>query len=200
MNSKRKCTGCKDRFSASEMISLPAGYFHSTQCAIEYAAKRTERARERQKKQTEANTRKEIKSRKEALKSKSQWMREAQSAVNKYIRIRDRDLGCISCGSHPEAKRGGSMDAGHYRSRGSAGHLRYNTFNIHAQCVRCNRYLSSNAVDYRIGLIKRIGIDRVIRLEQDWSSRKFTIEYLERIKRIFNKRSRHLAKLRGYDV
>ena len=86
------------------------------------------------------------------------------------------------------------MDAGHYRSRGSAGHLRYNVFNIHAQCVKCNRFGSGNAVDYRIELIKRIGLDRVERIENDNQYRKFTIDYLKRVKQIFNKRARYYEK------
>ena len=182
------------------MISLPAGYFCTIECSITYAQSRSKQQKERSNTKARVEERKSLRMRRSALKTKSQWTREAQSAVNKYIRVRDRDLGCISCGSFPEAKRGGTMDAGHYRSRGAAAHLRFNTWNISGQCVRCNRYLSGSAIDYRLGLIKRIGIERVEKLEQDHTTRRFTIEYLERIKQIFNKRSRHLAKLRGYDV
>lgn len=199
-NSKRKCCGCKEYHPVETMIKLPVGWFCRLQCSINYATKRSQKAQERQKKQSDTKARVIHKRRVKALKTKSQWIKEAQSAVNKYIRIRDTGLGCISCGSLPDNKRGGTMDAGHYRSRGAAPHLRFNTWNISAQCVKCNRFNSGSAVDYRLGLIERIGIERVEQLEQNNTSNRFTVEYLERIKKIFNKRARHLARLRGYDI
>jgi len=56
--------------------------------------------------------------------------------------------------------------------------------------VNCNRDLSGAVVDYRISLIRRIGIDRVEQLECDNSIRKFDIEYLKRIKFLFNKKAK----------
>jgi len=63
--------------------------------------------------------------------------------------------------------------------------------------VKCNRYNSGNAVDYRIRLIDKIGVDRVERLECDNAPKSFDIDYLKRLQKIFLKRSRHLKKLRG---
>lgn len=199
MNKLRLCTGCKTRHPVETMIKLPVGWFCRMQCSINYATRRTQRAQERQKKKIEADIKQDFKKRRKALKGRSQWMKEAQSAVNQYIRFRDSNVGCISCGNLPDAKRGGSIDAGHYRSRGAAPHLRFNVFNIHAQCVKCNRWNYGAAVDYRINLIKKIGLERVERLEQDHEVRKFSIEYLERIKRIFNKRAKIYKKLRGIE-
>ena len=62
--------------------------------------------------------------------------------------------------------------------------------NCHSQCVKCNRYLSGNVVEYRKGLIEKIGADRVLQLENDNSQLKFTIEYLKRVKKLFNYRKR----------
>lgn len=132
--------------------------------------------------------------RKEALKSAGDYTKEAQSAINKYVRIRDSKKPCVSCGCSLSVSYGGTTDCGHYRSRGSASHLRFNLFNMAAQCSRCNRYLSGNVVEYRIELIKRIGVERVERLEHNNEPRKFTIEYLKRIKKIFNKKARLYEK------
>ena len=133
----------------------------------------------------------ETKAVKESLKTASDYVKEAQAAFNAYIRVRDRNKPCISCGAaQGETVRGGKFDAGHYRSRGSAGHLRYNSLNCHSQCVKCNRYLSGNVVEYRKGLISRIGAERVEQLEIDNNPRKFTIEYLKRVKKLFNYRKR----------
>lgn len=127
--------------------------------------------------------RRDIKAAKERLKSRGEHMAEAQQAFNEFIRWRDRAAGhaCISSGAilNWEAN---SVDAGHYRSVGSAPHLRFNESNCHAQTKQDNRYLSGNAVDYRIGLIARIGLAAVEELEADQSTRKYTIDDLKAIK------------------
>ncbi|EPI8455071.1 recombination protein NinG, partial [Yersinia enterocolitica] len=92
--------------------------------------------------------------------------------------------------------RGGAVDASHYRSRGTASHLRFNVFNIHAGCVRCNREMSGNLIPFRRNLIIKIGIVRVDRLETDNAPRKFDIPYLQRVKAIFTRRAKHYEKLR----
>jgi hypothetical protein len=198
-NSRLKCTGCKERFPADSMRGFGSGKFHSIDCATTYAKSKQEAMRARQiakantdTKKAEKVVREKHRAAKESLKTAGSYIKEAQASVNKYIRLRDYGEPCISCGNSPAQKYGGTVDAGHYRSRGAAGHLRFNTFNIHGQCVKCNRYNSGNAVDYRLRLIVKIGIERVERLESDNSPRKFTIDYLKRVKKIFNKRARLL--------
>ncbi|EDN0929345.1 hypothetical protein CW085_23575, partial [Salmonella enterica subsp. enterica serovar Senftenberg] len=92
---------------------------------------------------------------------------------------------------------GSAIDASHYRSRGAASHLKFNVFNVHSACTRCNRQLSGNAVEYRIRLIRRIGLERVERLESDNAPRRFDIPYLKRIKSIFTRKARALEKRRA---
>lgn len=142
--------------------------------------------------------RKERREAKEKSKTRSDWQREAQAAFNKYIRARDSGKPCISCGVFEQGRHGGShFDCGHYRSTGAAPHMRYFTYNAAGQCVRCNRDLSGNAVEMRKGMVLRFGLDRVEQVEADDTARKYTIDDLKRIKRIFNKRARHVARLRG---
>lgn len=200
---KCKC-GCKKYQFREKVVKTPFGNFYNKEHAIKHAQdkfKRDKLRRLAKAKQSvvkkEKAFRVDLRARKEKLKSASDWNKEAQAAVNKYIRLRDRNKPCVSCGSSPSDNNlitGSRFDAGHYRSRGSASHLRFNLLNIHKQCVKCNRFNSGNAVDYRIELIRRIGIDNVNKLESDNEPRKFTIEYLERIKRIFNKRARFYEK------
>eukprot|EP00659_Diplonema_papillatum_P005157 gene5157-7891_t len=112
--------------------------------------------------------RKDIKVRKEKLKSRADHLREAQVAVNEYVRLRDAHLPCISCDSTPndnDLMTGSRWDAGHYRSVGACPELRFEPLNIHRQCVKCNRNLSGNAVEYRIRLVLRIGAEKVAWLE-----------------------------------
>jgi len=183
-NSKRKCKSCGERVRDYVVVNNSA--FCSVESAVKYAYANKHKGKDKKAKEQ----RKKDVIRKEKLKTVGDYVKEAQVAVNKYIRARDRHKACVSCGSMPDDKLGGAFDAGHYRSRGSASHLRFNLLNIHKQCVKCNRFKSGNAVDYRIELIKRIGLENVEKLEGDNKPKKFTIEYLKRLKKIFNKRSR----------
>ncbi|WP_338571557.1 recombination protein NinG [Pseudomonas canadensis] len=139
--------------------------------------------------------RKDIKVRKEKLKSRGDHMREAQQAFNAYIRARDQGAGhpCISSGK-PLDWSGNAVDAGHYRSVGSAPHLRFDERNCHAQSKQDNRFLSGNAVDYRIGLIARIGQEAVDALESDQSVRNYTVEQIKGIKAYYRAKTRELKR------
>lgn len=139
--------------------------------------------------------RREIKVRKEKLKSRGEHMREAQQAFNEYIRTRDQAAGhlCISSGK-PLDWSGNAVDAGHYRSVGSAPHLRFDERNCHAQSKQDNRFLSGNAVDYRIGLIARIGQEAVDALEADQSVRMYSVEQIKGIKAYYRAKTRELKR------
>lgn len=136
-----------------------------------------------------------LKARREKLKTKGDHLREAQQAFNAYIRERDRLAGhpCISSG-RPLDWNGNAVDAGHYRSTGAAPHLRFDENNCHAQSKHDNRYLSGNVADYRIGLIKRIGLEAVEALERDQSVRRYTIEDLQAIKALYRQKLKDLRR------
>jgi len=181
----RRCSLCRKKVEAESAVIGSLKAFCSMEHLIEFsrssAAKKIHRSAEK----------KVVKETKERLKTRSDRMRDAQAAFNRYIRARDRGKPCICCGrSQGDIKHGGAVDAGHYRSRGSAPGLKFNLFNCHSQLAYCNRYLSGNAVGYRAGLIERIGLERVERLEQDNSPRRFDAEYLDRVKRVFTKRAK----------
>lgn len=204
--SRRKCKVCGEYF-------VPK--FHDIRirwCCPEHGAILAMEEREKEKvkaaakrikeqKEAEKAGRKRRQEKRESLKSKSQWDKEAQSAFNSYIRIRDEGKECVSCGNPLLGKSnyltGSAIDASHYRSRGAASHLKFNVFNVHSACTRCNRQLSGNAVEYRIRLIERIGQERVERLESDNEPRRFDIPYLQRIKSIFTRKARALEKRRA---
>ncbi|TYF48634.1 hypothetical protein DJ490_24245 [Enterobacter hormaechei] len=177
---------------------------HGTILAMEEREKEKVKAaakRIKEQKEAEKAGRKRRKAKRESLKSKSEWDKEAQSAFNRYIRVRDEGKPCVSCGNPLLGKSnyltGSAIDASHYRSRGAASHLKFNVFNVHSACTRCNRQLSGNAVEYRIRLIERIGQERVDRLESDNEPRRFDIPYLQRIKSIFTRKARALEKRRA---
>lgn len=131
------------------------------------------------------------KEQKEKLKTAGDYIKEAQAAFNGYIRVRDLNKPCISCGCFQgDMVRGGNFDAGHYRSRGSASHLRFHTLNCAGQCKKCNRHLSGNVVEYRKNLLLKLGEKRLIQLENDNSIVRYTIPQLRRIKALFSRRMR----------
>ena len=184
--------------------------FCSPACGYALANHRTRQAAER-KRLREAR---ELKARRVAIKKPVEWAADAQKAFNSFIRIRDAGLDCPSCGaSEAEVERkqawkpGGAWDAGHFRSRGAAANLRYNTFNCHRQCKSCNggsgnwghtrNKAETITQAYRETLVRRIGLERVEALEQNNEPRTFDIDYLKRVKRIFARRARHYRKIRG---
>lgn len=119
----------------------------------------------------------------ERLKRRSEWIKEAQIAFNAFIRLRDAGKPCICCGKPlGEESPGGAYDCGHCRSVGSAPHLRFDERNAHAQRKQCNRYGAGRAVDYRIGLISRLGVGVVDELESDQSVKHYSIDDLKAIR------------------
>lgn len=137
--------------------------------------------------------RQQIKSRKEAIKTIPELLKEAQHAFNAYIRLRDCEKPCICCGrplGYGEV--GGAYDAGHYRSIGSAPHLRFDERNVHAQRKQCNRWGAGRAVDYRIGLIARLGLEAVEALEAENATHKWTREELIEIRATYKRKLKEI--------
>lgn len=183
----KTCSVCKTEFTPVRSLQKVCGPV----CALAHA-----KAKEsRQRKAIEKVERREIKVRKQRLKSRGDYRREAQQSFNAFIRERDRQAGypCISSG-RPLDWSGNQVDAGHYRSTGAAPHLRFDERNVHAQSKHDNRFLSGSAVDYRLGLIARIGLEAVESLEADQSVRKYTIDDLQQIKATYRAKLRALKK------
>jgi len=137
----------------------------------------------------------EIRRRKEALKTVPELLREAQQAFNTFVRARDQAAGhaCISSGRQLDWS-GNAVDAGHYRSTGAASHLRFNEDNCHAQSKHDNQYLAGNAIDYRIRLVERIGLERVEALEADNLVRKWTRAELIEIRDTYRAKAKAIKK------
>lgn len=155
---------------------LPISEFTSTRAKYCNSCKRVrelELAKERRSKQIDRLKNK--KSKKKVVKSIAQLKKHAQKVFNAWIRQRDGGRGCISCGK--EIKH-----AGHYVNQGSSGYLRYDESNVHGQCVYCNVWARGNLIEYRINLVKKIGLKEVERLEHDrHKTKKWQRDELEEI-------------------
>lgn len=160
-----------------------------------YEANR-EKLRAKAKKVDRANEKAQDKAKRESLKRLPELKKAAQVEFNKWVRTRDHDKPCISCGAPPPNLSGfhAGRDAGHYRSVGSAAHLRYTEDNCHSQCVHCNQFASGRVVEYRLGLLVRIGAARVEALETDNEPRKWTREELIAIRATYRDKRKALEK------
>ncbi|WP_236225618.1 recombination protein NinG [Pseudomonas pseudonitroreducens] len=134
--------------------------------------------------------RKELGKRREKLKSRADHLREAQQAFNEFIRLRDAQQPCISCGRHHD----GQYHAGHYRTVGANPELRFDEDNVHKQCAPCNNHKSGDIVNYRINLVAKIGAERVARLEGPHEPLKLGIEEIKALKAKYRALVREMKK------
>ena len=180
---RTRCPHCRGRLEAGQRIH--------TECIDGYAEAQAEKAARTEAKKARAAAkveRAETRRRKEAVKTIPDLIKEAQIAFNAFIRARDRDKPCICCGAPLGAGEvGGAFDCGHYRSTGSAPHLRFDERNAHAQRKVCNRWGAGRAVDYRIGLVARLGLEAVEALESDNRIHRWTREELIAIRDHYRK-------------
>ena len=180
----KRCKVCRKEFDPRLLMQTVC----SPACALSLA--QSKRAKEEKREQVKQ--RKADKAKRERMKTRGKWVAEAQAAFNEYIRLRDFGMPCICCG-RPTAGKPNSVDAGHYRSRGSAPHLRYDERNCHAQLKQCNRY-HFDVAGYRAGLIARIGEKAVLDLEADQTPRQYSIDDLKAIRDEYRKKAKELRK------
>ena len=181
---KKKCRHCREWFQPFNTLQRAC----SPDCALEVA--RADGQKEQRKATRQAR---------ERLKTRGDLVKEAQVAFNAFIRERDHGLPCISCGNTPnddDLITGSRWDAGHYRSVGSNPELRFCELQVARQCVRCNRHLSGNVVNFRIGLLDRIGAEALDWVEGKHEPKKYTAEELREIRDNYRKKTRRLAKER----
>jgi hypothetical protein len=186
----KSCRCCKAKF----MPVRPLQIVCSGTCGVLLTRSNREKESAKQARQERAQDR----VKRERMKSLSQLKAEAQREFNKFIRERDRQAGhpCISSG-RPLDWSGNGVDAGHYRSVGAASHLRFDERNCHAQSKHDNQFRSGNAVDYRIGLIARIGLESVEALEADNTPRRWTRDELRALKALYREKLKQLEATCG---
>ena len=183
----KKCRHCKAQFMPARPLQKVCGWQCAAVLALKDHAKRD--AKEAAKERAADRVKRE------AMKRLPDLIAETQRTFNAYIRERDRNQPCICCGKPLGAGDvGGAFDCGHYRSTGSASHLRFHEHNAHAQNKVCNRYGAGRAVDYRIGLIARIGREAVEALESDNTPRKWSRDELRELKSVYAAKLRALKE------
>lgn len=197
----RKCRrqSCRTALPTAKLSDKwQAKGFCNVDCMAGHGMDKAKTARERQdakqareSRAARAAERKQHRERKEAIKTRSEWMAAAQKVFNMFVRERDKDLPCICCNSWGEDENwlvGGKWDAGHFLGRGAFPELRFEELNCHKQLKSCNAGSSKYArkgrtvaASYRLNLINKIGLDKVEWLESHHEEKKYTIDDLKQI-------------------
>ena len=162
-----KCKECGSGFVQTRFAQIVC----SPICGINHSRKLNE-------KKIVAARKADTKERKEKIKTHKDWINDLQPIFNQFIRLRDQDKDCISCGPK---KQNVTFDAGHYRSVGAHPELRFNEYNVHKQCRKCNGYWGGNLIEYRKGLIQKIGVEKVEWLEGPHEPTKLSVEEIKEL-------------------
>lgn len=173
----KRCRTCKQPFEPFNTLQVCC----SAKCSIEWA-KLT--PAEKQAKHRRRLVVAEKRERRAALKSRKDWLKDAQAVFNAMIRERDHFKPCISCGDTK-----GPFDCGHYRGVGAYPELRFEPMNAAKQCrYKCNRgggYIRNEKLRervtaaFRVGLIERIGLRQVEWLESYHEPLRPSVEWLQ---------------------
>jgi len=150
---KRKCKVCGTQFQKTK----PLQYVCSIECSIQES-----RIKQEKKAKREWLEKKKVLS--EKMKTLSDYEKDAKKAFQAWVRKRDAELPCISCGKYNCADWAG----GHYFDAGVYSGLMFHEWNVNKQCnTYCNKFLSGNKPNYRIGLVNKIGLENVLWLEEN---------------------------------
>ena len=184
---QHKCKECSEyytKFRSTQQVC-------SVKCAMAMGKRKAEEKRKKLEKADRLEASRRMRERKEKLKSRSDWLKDLQRVFNEFIRLRDADLPCISCGCYHQ----GQWHAGHYRSVGACPELRFNEDNTHKQCSACNNHLSGNILEYRLGLIEKIGLERVEFLERkDHPPLKLSVEEIKDLIKAYKAKVKELKR------
>ena len=189
----KKCKVCKKEFN----LYLSTQKVCSTECAIIYARQEQSKKELKEKKEEERVWRKK---KAEINDTVPIWKKKAQGAFNEYIRLRDKDKPCVSCGKTENeittnSLRGGVWDCGHYRSVGANPELRFEPLNAHKQCKLCNSHKSGNHVEYRFGIARRLTNEQLEWLEGPHEPKRYRVPELKEITKKYRQKVAELKKM-----
>jgi len=183
----RRCKACREQFTPARQMQCAC----SPACAQAVVAEKNARQAKKAAVEDKRKTRAQL----EAIKPRSQWLRECQSIINKIVRIRDAGEPCVSCDRGPSW--GGQWHASHLRSVGASPATRFHLWNIHRACSICNNHLSGNLSEYLPRVRARIGDVKVDWLYAQNCRVDHSIPYLRRFKEVMGRRLKRLESRSG---
>lgn len=185
----KKCKACTGEFKPWNSTQVVC----STICALAWTKAKEKKAKEKANRKAARDLK---------TSTKSYRTRKAQEAFNKFIRLRDWDKPCISCGRETvEQTIGGKWDCGHFKSVGSHPELRFEEKNAYKQCKSCNggsgKYTRKNhtvSLEYEERLIERVGQDIVDWLNGPNEGKHYTVDDLREIERYYKRKCKELEQ------
>jgi hypothetical protein len=181
----KTCRECKQKFIPIRAIQPVCSDF---KCMVAFANKAAEKAALAR----EKKAKREHKAKLTSIKPWQKWFNECKSIAQKYVRVRDRFDGCISCDKPPHWH--GQWHGSHFKPAGNFKAVALNLMNIHKACSECNNYKSGNGVEYNDKLILKIGQAKVDWLKSQTQPHRHSVEYLQRYKKVMGKRLRQMEK------
>jgi hypothetical protein len=113
---------------------------------------------------------------KKKAKTHKNYVNELQIVFNTWIKHRDAEKPCISCG----VEQAYEWNASHFYGVGSHPSVRFDEYNVHKSCKKCNHELQGNFEEYEKRLPYRIGIEQFESLQRRrHGSGKLTISELK---------------------
>lgn len=183
-----KCKYCKQKVERLQ-IKIPQV---CKDCVLEHFESNKDKILQKAKTSVKRKEKAKTDAIKETLKTRTQKINDVKPIFQKYCRLRDADAPCISCGKHSKY-----YDGGHFFKAEVYSGVIFDENNVHKQCVNCNRDLYGNLIEYRINLIKKIGIDAVEQLEQKalkTREYKYSDDELKNIKEVYALKIKQLEK------
>jgi seryl-tRNA synthetase len=185
----KKCKVCKKPFQPIRSTLEPV--CDNYNCKVAFAIQHAKKIKEKKAKEW----RKEKAVLKDKIKTLSECEADAKKSFQKFIRLRDQDLPCISCGGNYK----NLWDGGHFKKAEIYSGVIFHEMNCHKQCRKCNRFLNGNELMYREGLISRYSEDFVRQIESlanetrqyKWTKEQLIakkIQYDLKIKDLINKK------------
>ena len=171
-----KCAFCKKQFTQFNSLNKVC----SIKCAIELGKLKPAKVNY---KRVNSQLKSEAK---EKLETYSQKVNKVKVIFQKWIRERDKNEPCISCGTLTANE----WHASHFKKAETYSGVIFNEINVWKSCKKCNVFLNGNELNYRERLVKKIGLDQVIALEElanETRTKKWTIEELQQIKNKYKK-------------
>lgn len=186
---RTRCPHCKAKLEAGQRIH--------PECIEGYAEAQAAKAERKKAKEARAAAkveRAEDRKKRESFKKIPQLIATAQTAFNAFIRARDRDKGCFVCGRPFSDVPGRVQHAGHVRSRGAAGHLRFHEDNCLGECEGCNGPHGAKPHQIKAGAIGRIGLEAYEALENDNTPHKWQRDELIAVTQKYRQKLKELTQ------
>lgn len=183
----KKCKICKESFTPYRSTQIVCGY----ECANIYGREMSEKNLKKKKAEEKKAWNKKVKEFNQS--DKKFWADLCVKTCHTYIRLRDKDKGCISCG---KPLKQGNTDAGHMWASGGHANLRFNEFNINAQCSRpCNKDKGGDINNYRINFVKRYNRELLDYLDANCKAeKKYSIDDYKEIIEYYKQKTKELLK------